>query len=112
MVPGGKTVFVAFGVLLQVCGFWPKFFHNSDFAQATKGVSEWFDNLNDFFKDLQAFLKPVAMVLPFHEEMGAAFRDTVLAMFVHTIEVAYGAMKTIGQSSAKGRISVWFASAW
>jgi hypothetical protein len=46
------------------------------------------------------------MVLPFHKEMGTAYYETVLAMFVHTIEVAYGAMKTIGQSSAKGRMSM------
>ncbi|KIK71643.1 hypothetical protein GYMLUDRAFT_341890 [Collybiopsis luxurians FD-317 M1] len=91
IVPGGKTIFVAFSVLLR----------------ATQGVSGWFDSLNDFFKDLQNFLEPVSMVLPFRAKMGTAFYKIVLAIFAHTIEVAYAAMKMIGKGSGKGRIKLF-----
>ncbi|KIK71658.1 hypothetical protein GYMLUDRAFT_977718, partial [Collybiopsis luxurians FD-317 M1] len=92
IVPGGKSIFVAFGVLLK----------------ATMGVSLWFDELKDFFGDFSHFLEQIWRVLPFYNEMGAAYQNIASAILVLTIGVISAAMKEV----MKGKIRLRFKLYW
>ncbi|KZV75910.1 hypothetical protein PENSPDRAFT_15420, partial [Peniophora sp. CONT] len=81
-VPGGKAIFVAFGVLLQ----------------ATKGVSERFDALKDLFDELLSFLDAR---LVGNITLGRATAKTTVSILAHLLHVFTLAMKLMKPKKMK-----------
>ncbi|KAI0032020.1 hypothetical protein K488DRAFT_70984 [Vararia minispora EC-137] len=71
VVPGGKTIFVAFGVLLD----------------ATRGVSEVYDALDDLFRRLGVFLARLDIYLHSPSVLNTALKDIFIKTLVRLFTV-------------------------
>ncbi|KZV72767.1 hypothetical protein PENSPDRAFT_717139 [Peniophora sp. CONT] len=90
-VPGGKAIFVAFGVLLE----------------ATKGVTAYLEALRYLFEDIQAFLEGLRVRLALPASFGPATQKIAITILAHILDVCLCATKVLSKRPWLGRLAIY-----
>jgi hypothetical protein len=106
VVPGGKAVFVAFGVLLEVCPlFLPWNVFQPHIAQATNGVSKVYDALESLLSGLQVFLARVDVHLASRSPPSAALKEIFTKTLIQLLHITALFTKYLDTSVGKPGLS-------
>ncbi|KZV76324.1 hypothetical protein PENSPDRAFT_747783 [Peniophora sp. CONT] len=90
-VPGGKAMFVAFGVLLQ----------------ATKGVSAYCEALVVLFEELNMFLESLRPRLHTPASLGPASKTIAITILAHLLDVVTHATRILSKRPWLGRLALY-----
>ncbi|KZV60178.1 hypothetical protein PENSPDRAFT_760153 [Peniophora sp. CONT] len=90
-VPGGKAIFVAFGVLLQ----------------ATNGISERCDILIGLFEQLNSFLERLSIRLVTPSALGPASKTIAITILAHLLDIFLIATKLFSQPAWRTRLTLY-----
>ncbi|VDC04276.1 unnamed protein product [Peniophora sp. CBMAI 1063] len=90
-IPGGKAIFVAFGVLLQ----------------ATSEISERCEVLIDLLEELNSFLERLAIRLVAPSALGPVSKALVIVILAHLLDVFLTATKLISQPLWRTRLVLY-----
>ncbi|KZV63220.1 hypothetical protein PENSPDRAFT_758152 [Peniophora sp. CONT] len=90
-VPGGKAIFVAFGVLLQ----------------ATKGVSAYCEALIALFEELNSFLESLRPRLRRPSGLGSASKAIAITMLAHLLDIICHTAKLVLKRPWLGRLGLY-----
>ncbi|KZV62026.1 hypothetical protein PENSPDRAFT_618500, partial [Peniophora sp. CONT] len=90
-VPGGKAIFVAFGVLLQ----------------ATSGVSERCDMLTGLFEQLNSFLARLSIRLSTPSTLGPTSKTIIITILAHLLDIFLMATKLFSRPAWRIRLELF-----
>ncbi|KZV76440.1 hypothetical protein PENSPDRAFT_722593, partial [Peniophora sp. CONT] len=90
-VPGGKAIFVAFGVLLQ----------------ATQGVSAYCEALITLFEELNLFLESLRPRLQVPSSLGSASKTIAITILAHLLDILVHATNILSKRPWLGRLGLY-----